>query len=49
MLVVASGGEGDLRQRVIILRTGQRGVQHENITLENTEEHKHDNTYKTPL
>lgn len=45
MPVVAGGGEGDLGQGVIILRAGQRGVQHENVTLENRqEESQSDNT-----
>lgn len=52
MLVVATGGEGDLRQSEVILRPRQRGVQHQHVALEQTEEgegeiHKCVNTRET--
>lgn len=37
MLVVAAGGEGDLRQNEVILGAGQRGVQHQDVALERKE------------
>ena len=37
VLVVAGGGEGDLGQSEIILRTGQRGVKHQHVALEKKE------------
>lgn len=37
MLVVAAGGEGDLRQSEVILGAGQRGVQHQHIALQQRE------------
>lgn len=37
MLVVAAGGEGDLRQSEVILGAGQRGVQHQHVALERRE------------
>lgn len=41
MLVVAGGGEGDLRKSEIILSAGQRGVQHQHIALETNEDRDH--------
>lgn len=38
MLVVATGGEGDLGQSEVILGARQRGVQHQHVALEQTEE-----------
>lgn len=37
VLVVATGGEGDLRQGEVILGAGQRGVQHQDVALEQKE------------
>lgn len=37
MLVVAGGGEGDLRQSEVILRSGQCGVKHQHVALEKKE------------
>ena len=34
MLVVATGGEGDLGQSEVILGARQRGVQHQHVALE---------------
>lgn len=36
MLVVAAGGEGDLRQGEVVLSAGQRGVEHQDVALEHT-------------
>lgn len=33
MLVEAAGGEGDLRQREVVLGTGQRGMEHQDVAL----------------
>lgn len=37
VLVVASGGEGDLGQSEVILGSGQRGVEHQHIALQREE------------
>lgn len=37
VLVVATGGEGDLWQSEVELGAGQRGVQHQDVTLESKE------------
>lgn len=37
MLVVAVGGEGDLRQSEVVLRAGQCGVQHQQVALQRKE------------
>lgn len=37
MLVVAGGAEGHLRQGVVVLRAGQRGVQHQHVGLKKQE------------
>lgn len=34
MLVVSTGGEGDLGQRVVVLSAGQGGVQHQYVALQ---------------
>lgn len=36
VLVVATGGEGDLRQGEVVLSAGQRGVEHQEVALEHT-------------
>lgn len=33
MLVEPAGGEGDLRQREVVLGAGQRGVEHQDVGL----------------
>lgn len=37
VLVVAAGGEGDLRQSEVVLGAGQRGVQHQHVALRHKE------------
>lgn len=37
VLVVAAGGEGDLWQSEVVLGAGQRGVQHQDVTLDSKE------------
>lgn len=37
MLVEAAGGEGDLRQREVVLGAGQRGVEHQDVVLRGAE------------
>ena len=33
VLMVSCGGEGDLRQGVVVLGTGKRGVKHQHVAL----------------